>query len=116
MSDNHKVLITPNAQKQIRSLDGLMLPRVISCLKMLQVDPHPVGVEKLDENPNFWRIMLGNYKIIYTIFAQQKTIVVALVGKRRDVHLEISNIGQTIVEQVAASDNVVSIAATGTRH
>lgn len=115
MSDTYNVLITREAQNQIRNLDRVMLPRAIACLKALEFEPHPIGVEKLDENPNFWRIMLGTYKIIYTIFAQQRSIVVALVGKRRDVHLEISSLNQHDFATLVASDNVIPL-TMGTRH
>jgi mRNA-degrading endonuclease RelE of RelBE toxin-antitoxin system len=116
MSEKHTVMIVPDAQKQIRNLGGVMLPKIIARLKVLEVEPFPPGVEKLADNPNVGRIMVDDFKIVYSVIAQQRVVVIALVAKRNEEHIEISNLCQTTLQKIAASDNVVPLAVNDTRH
>jgi len=47
--------------------------------------PRPPGSKKLSGH-NKYRIRQGNYRIIYGIEDKELTIVVVVVGKRKDVY------------------------------
>lgn len=115
MSTKYKVLIARNAQKQIKKLDATVLPRVISCLDSLEQDAHPTGVEKLNQNPNFWRLKAGVHRIVYTIFEEKRIIIVALVSPRREVYREVANLNERHLVQIASNEPGPRIAVS-TRH
>jgi mRNA-degrading endonuclease RelE of RelBE toxin-antitoxin system len=107
--------ISPRAQKQIKKLESTVLPHVLECLEALETDPHPTGVEKLNQDPNFWRIKAGHtHRVIYTILADSNSIIVALVSPRREVYREVSNLNHAQIVRVALNENFPQ--AAGIRH
>jgi mRNA interferase RelE/StbE len=115
LSAKNIVMIAPRAQKQIAKLPREVLPRVIHCLEELENDPHPTGVEKLNQNPNFWRMKAGEYRVVYTICENRTAIVVALVSPRREVYREVANLNYRHLVDVVANDMNYA-AASGVRH
>ena len=116
MSDTFKVLIAPRAQKQIKKLDPSVLPHVLECLELLEKNQHPIGVEKLNQDPNFWRIKAGNsHRVVYTILSESRTIIVALVSPRREVYREVANLNHGKIIQLTLPESQPRL-AQGTRH
>ena len=52
----------------------------------LAMDPFPRGTAKLIGAENLYRIRVGNYRIIYSVDDQAKTIFVHYVRHRREVY------------------------------
>lgn len=66
------VVICKKAEKQIKKLSKDDAKNVIFALTGLGDDPRPVGADKLSQNPRFWRIRVGDYRIIYAIESDEK--------------------------------------------
>jgi mRNA interferase RelE/StbE len=67
-------------QSTIRSrLDRQVQKRVFDALSRLLDDPCPRGAEKLKENPKFYRVPVGDYRLVYSIDDDNDVIVVCLV-------------------------------------
>ncbi len=84
---SYRVQISNSASKEIQSLPKQEIPRVISKIEELAVNPRPVGCKKLVGTPEkLWRIRSGNYRIVYAIKDEIKIVEVRSVGDRKEVY------------------------------
>ena len=81
----YTVLILRRAQKELAQLPTQSYERVRDAIRALAEDPRPRGRLKLTAREG-WRIRMGDYRIVYEIDDQQRTIVVLHVGHRREVY------------------------------
>jgi len=74
------------AVKQFKSLPLQEQKRLKPKIDALAKEPRPIGVVKLSGEENFYRIRVGNYRIIYAIEDDQLVVLVVKVGHRRDIY------------------------------
>jgi mRNA interferase RelE/StbE len=82
----YTVRLDRSPQKFLDVLHGDIYTRIISALHALADDPRPHGVKKLKGYRDYWRIRVGDYRIIYTIQDDRLLVVVIRIGHRRDVY------------------------------
>jgi len=83
---SYKLVITKSAQKDIRKLPKPEINRIDKKIKSLRIIPRPFGCEKLKGSKSSYRIRVGDYRIIYTIYDKKLIISVIKVGHRRDIY------------------------------
>jgi len=81
----YSVGVERRAQKQIARLSTEMQDRVEAALQTLTEEPRPPGCRRLT-NRGGWRIRVGDFRIVYEIDDDQRTVTVFQVGHRRDVY------------------------------
>ena len=82
----YSVLLSPPAERQLRSFPLAIQKRLVKRIKALQNDPRPPGVKKLAGKDDLYRIREGDYRIIYTIQARELVILVLKIGDRKEVY------------------------------
>ncbi len=82
---SYTVLILRGAQKELAQLPGETFERVRDAIRALGPNPRPPGCLKLAGREG-WRIRVSDYRVIYEIDDQQRTVTVLHVGHRRDVY------------------------------
>jgi len=82
----YQVEIAPAAKRQIKKLAQPIQKLIIERLEELATDPRPPGVLKMEGEESFYRVRVGDYRIIYEIQDQALLIVVVKVGHRGDVY------------------------------
>ena len=82
----YTVRLDRSPQKFLDVLHGDIYTRIISALYALADDPRPHGVKKLKGYRDYWRIRVGDYRIIYTIQDDRLLVVVIRIGHRREVY------------------------------
>jgi len=88
----YSVLVAPAFKRDLKKLDRQVQKRVFGALESLADDPRPRGVEKLKENPKFYRIPVGDYRIVYSLDNKKQIIVVCLVRHRKDAYRDIAKL------------------------
>lgn len=79
--------IRKSAAKEIELLPSKILKPVIKAISELSSDPRPKGCKKLKgQTSDFYRIRVGNYRVVYAIDDTIKIIDVKKVGHRKDVY------------------------------
>ncbi len=86
------VVIAPKAERAIRKLPKFEPGAILRAIAGLKSDPRPRGVDKLKQNPNFWRLRVGDYRVVYLIEARPKRVVVALVRHRKNAYRGIEKL------------------------
>ncbi|WP_159468602.1 type II toxin-antitoxin system RelE/ParE family toxin [Dyadobacter sp. 3J3] len=82
----YEVIVTSSAQKEIRKLQKIEVQRIIPAIQLLSVDPRPPGCKKLTSASNIYRIRIGNYRVLYSIYDVIKIVEVSGVRHRRDAY------------------------------
>jgi len=82
-------VFTPRAARLLRKLQRSVGSRIAEALKVLERSPE-TG-ERL--NPSrFWRIRVGDYRVIYEIEGPTSRVIVLFVGHRKNVYDEFSRL------------------------
>ena len=82
----YRVEFAPPAQRQIRKLPRETQKRVLQRIADLGMDPRPVGVKKLVDEENLYRVRLGDYRIVYQIRDRELVVLIVKVGHRREIY------------------------------
>lgn len=77
--------IVRSAQKELERLPDADYARVLTAIKSLADVPRPAGCVKLKDS-DYWRIRVGQYRVVYGIEDAELIVTVVKVGNRRDVY------------------------------
>jgi mRNA interferase RelE/StbE len=76
----------PRVRKALRQLDPSVRKEVLAKMRALATDPRPPGIKPLRGHPPWFRVRLGDYRIIYAVDDVARLVTVADVGHRREVY------------------------------
>jgi mRNA interferase RelE/StbE len=83
----YRVLLRPPAQRFLRKLrDKSLTARLVAAMRELGSQPRPPGCEKLAGVEDFYRIRVGDYRIVYQIRDEVLLVLVVKIGHRREVY------------------------------
>jgi mRNA interferase RelE/StbE len=111
----YAVELTTKAVKEIEGLDKKAQKRVIAEIEALASNSRPPGCEKLQQNPQFYRVRSGNHRIIYLLDPQAKKVIIALVRHRKDAYRGIDKLDPKVVIRMA-TPLITAIASQATFH
>ena len=75
-----------STRKDLRKLPPRDVQRVLAEVESLTQDPFPHGSEKLAGTEHTHRIRVGDYRVIYEVFAASRIVEVQRVRHRKDVY------------------------------
>ncbi len=78
--------IKPAARKELEKLSDVLLARVVPKIESLATDPRQAGCKKLQGHRDLWRIRVGDYRVVYIIDDDEKSVSVTRVAHRREVY------------------------------
>ena len=87
----HEVYLTHRAQKEIEKLSPEARDRVLEAIDGLMEDPVPHGARKIKGDLfgdafDYYRVRVGDYRVIYTMDEEDYDVLVARVRHRRDAY------------------------------
>jgi mRNA interferase RelE/StbE len=82
----YQVQVLPTAHRSLLKLPAKIRVRVADAIRSLQANPKPPGCKKLAGNANFYRIRVGDYRVLYEIRDRVLLVLVIKVGHRREVY------------------------------
>ena len=84
--DSYDLKWKKSAFKELKKINKLIIPKIISAAQNLTSDPHPANSKKLFAAEHTYRIRVGNYRIIYSIKESELVIEIVKVGHRKDIY------------------------------
>ena len=81
----YRLVIDRHAQKQLGKIPPPHFNRIINAINDLAGNPRPVGCKKLTGRPGY-RVRIGDYRVIYTIYHHTITIEILKIGNRKDIY------------------------------
>ena len=83
----YAVLLEKSAARfLLRLRDAKLKSRLDEAIESLADDPRPPGCRKLAGTTDRYRVRVGDYRIVYRIDDGKVTVLVLLVGHRREVY------------------------------
>ncbi len=82
---NYTVVLSGKAQKQLDKLSDNIANPILEAISGLEGNPRPAGYKKLKDRDGY-RIRVGNYRIIYTIFDAKLVVDIITLGHRKDIY------------------------------
>jgi mRNA interferase RelE/StbE len=79
----HRVALAPAAQRQLRRLPPGNAARLRGPILALAIEPRPPGAMKL-AGTEFWRLRIGDLRVIYLIEDDVSLVVVLKVARRSE--------------------------------
>ena len=84
---SYTIEILPTARKELLSLPGAIRKRIGHKIDSLKNNPRPAGVKALKgQRGNFYRLRVGDYRILYEIKDKVLLVIVIKVGHCREVY------------------------------
>lgn len=83
---SYQIEITRSAIKQLADIPEPYQIKISEKIDGLSFDPRPFGVEKLSNRKNEYRVRVGVYRIVYSIFDKQLIIEVITIDHRKQVY------------------------------
>ena len=80
----YSIIFSDLSLKQLKKFSKEVQLRIISTIKRCRVRPY-VHVKKLVDNPYF-RLRVGNYRVIMDIKENELKILVVKIGHRKDIY------------------------------
>jgi mRNA interferase RelE/StbE len=81
----YSIFFKDSVQKDFDGIPKKDLRKILSRIKVLEVDPRPQGCEKLTGEDRY-RLRQGRYRILYFVEDDKRTITVVKVGHRKDIY------------------------------
>jgi mRNA interferase RelE/StbE len=79
----YRVDLAPAAQRQLTRLPPGVAARLRGPILALALEPRPPGTVKL-EGSDFWRIRIGDLRVIYAIDDDARLVIVLRVARRSE--------------------------------
>ena len=84
-----EVLLSPKAVRSLKKLQPSVRKRAIGLMK--ELSRMPEKGEQLKPS-RFWKVRVGDYRIIYEIDRSSSRVVVLFIGHRKNVYDEFSRL------------------------
>ena len=90
--DPYRVELAPAAARQLRKLPPGVAARLRGPILALGLDPRPPGSTPLVET-DWWRLRIGNLRIIYSVDDDARLAVILRVARRDDAYRRLERKG-----------------------
>jgi mRNA interferase RelE/StbE len=79
---DYVITFARSARKELESFDAHIVNRIVPKIEALAREPRPAGCRKLQVEKNLWRIRVGNYRVVYAIYDDERRVDVVAVRHR----------------------------------
>jgi mRNA interferase RelE/StbE len=78
-----------SARKELERLPSSVGSRIFGRIEALTKAPRPHGVIKLHGSKNLWRMRVDDYRVIYSIDDDARTVDISVIRHRRDAYHQL---------------------------
>ena len=82
----YKVFLESRAEKDFKKLPREIRNRVFLAILDLKRDPRPTEVKKLSAKEEYYRLRVGDWRVVYEINTKQKKISIFRIRHRREAY------------------------------
>ncbi len=83
---SYEILWKRSAEQDLRKIDRLQITRIIEVIESLANDPFPSQHRKIQGAERFYRIRVGDYRVIYKVETEAKMIAIYYIRHRREAY------------------------------
>jgi len=82
----YSVVLKKSVEKDLKKLPRKIIPRIISKIEELSLNPYPRDSTKIKDAERTYRVRVGDYRIIYQVDNDKKIVTVIYVRHRKDAY------------------------------
>ena len=82
----YRLIVSNAARKEALALPRDVQERIRPAIAALAGEPRPHGCEKLKGSEGFYRIRVGDYRVVYHVDDDETIVTVTRIKHRRDVY------------------------------
>jgi len=79
------IIFNPKAEVQLKKLNKSVQERILNSLDRIKIRPFSYGIKKL-QGTSYYRLKIGDYRIILDIKQDKLIIIVIEIGHRRNIY------------------------------
>jgi mRNA interferase RelE/StbE len=83
--DAYKIEWKRSALKDLDKAPKDTLVRLIKAIGELETDPFPMGVRKLSGTDRYYRVRVGDFRVVYSVYPERLIIEIVRIGHRKDI-------------------------------
>ena len=83
---SYQVEILPKALKELEKIPDPFYRKILRIIEDLKNEPRPLHTMKLIGHEHSWRIRIGDYRILYEIHDNVKSVIIFRIRHRREVY------------------------------
>ncbi len=85
---NFEIILKRSVSKELKKLSKPNRIRIYKALEKLK-DPFSLDIRKLKELENTYAVRIGDFRIVFKIYFERKTIFVVKIDKRKEFMIRI---------------------------
>ena len=82
----YRVAFIPRAARELAALPREAQARIDARILALSHDPRPPGVKKLQGEDGFYRIRVGDYRVVFSVDDRDLLVLVVRIAARGEVY------------------------------
>jgi mRNA interferase RelE/StbE len=82
----YEIVLAPLADRQFRKFQPFIQRRLKPHIDALVIDPRLDGTVKVKDEPDLYRIRVGDYRIVYYVWDRTRRVMIAKIAHRREVY------------------------------
>ena len=86
---SYRIELKRSAERDIRRIHPTLISRILERVEALGDDPSPRQSLKLSGTEATYRLRIGDYRVIYSVDPESKTVVVYYVRHRREAYRQL---------------------------
>lgn len=83
---SHRIEVLPSAADELGALPRDIQRRLARKIDALATGPRPPGVKMLHGREKLLRLRVGDYRIIYRVVSERRTVIIVKIGHRGDIY------------------------------
>jgi len=82
----YKIEWKHSAVWELKQLPKETISKILKAIEELTSNPFPPKTRKLEGSEKSFRIRIGDYRIVYSVYSKTLTIEIVRVGHRKDIY------------------------------
>jgi mRNA interferase RelE/StbE len=82
----YSVTFARPARKELERLNSPLVGRLVRKIEELSTEPRPFGCRKLAGEENLWRVRVGDYRIVYSIYDNERIVDIVRIRHRSEAY------------------------------
>ena len=82
----YRILLSKHAEKDLDKLSDAVADRILLKLQKLCDKPKLTGIKRLKGSNDLYRLRVGDYRVIFSIFEDRLIIFIVRVGHRPEIY------------------------------
>ncbi len=82
----YSIQFTSRARRDLEGLDRATQLRLRSQIDRLAANPTPSGAKRLHGEEPYYRIRMGDYRVIYQVAGKQLVVIIVKIGHRKEIY------------------------------